>query len=259
MTESEYDQCSPSKIGDNRNRRRVVTPELSMADDKSYGNRSRRVKFEETKIYNSGEDHSQIHWSTNNSPLKRGITSPIKSHKHKSSMEIDLSQSKFGTNFYGSPAQKLTKTSDQSPIMEKSYYRQNSKAQSSASNLKANFFQRASKGKKSNIKDSTLNYTFEQGIGNQSLLSETFASGTGTDRMPEVSINMPTLQYESGPCYSLFDFIFPMGSKAKYCKLSDMGKINDAVIWDILKKFKFEETPNPVIILSGGRETYREK
>lgn len=50
-----------------------------------------------------------------------------------------------------------------------------------------------------------------------------------------------------------------MGSKAKYCKLTDMSKINDAVIWDILKKFKFEETPNPVIILSGGRETYREK
>lgn len=126
MTESEYDLCSPSKIDDNRSRRRVITPELSKAGDNSPSGMSRRVQFGEIKIFKSGEDHSQIHRSTNNSPLKRPTISPTKSHKHNSSMEIDDSQSQFATSYYRSPGGKVSKTSDQSHVMERSYYRQNS-------------------------------------------------------------------------------------------------------------------------------------
>jgi hypothetical protein len=256
MSETEYDRASPTKNDDNRSRRRVITPEHSMADDRSYGGRSRRVQFEEIKFNHGGEDRSQIQRSMHNSPLKPPTISPTKSHKYNSPMDMDGSHFQFDTKSYGSPGRiKLAKVSDESALIDKSYHRQ----KSSTSHLKASFFVKSSKARKSNIKDFKLNYTTEQCIGDQSLLSETLASGTMGDHLPAISLGVPTLQSISGPCYSLFDFIFPMGSKAKYCKLSDMGKINDAVIWDILKKFKFEETPNPVIILSGGRETYREK
>jgi hypothetical protein len=256
MSQSEYDRASPTKIDDNRSRRRVITPEHSMADDISYGGRSRRVQFEEIKINHGGEDRSQIQRSMHNSPLKHPVISPTKSQKYNSSMGMDGSYFQFDTKSHRSPGRiNLAKVSDESALIDKSFYKQHS----SPCHLKASFFLKSTKDKKSNIRDSKLNYTIEQYMGDQSLLSETFASGTMGDHLPAISLGIPTVQSISGPCYSLFDFIFPMGAKAKFCKLSDMSKIGDAVIWDILKKFQFEETPNPVIILSGGRETYREK
>lgn len=53
--------------------------------------------------------------------------------------------------------------------------------------------------------------------------------------------------------YKLFDFIFPGGKVAGYCRVDKMVEIEEEQILDICNKFKFT-APQPVIILGGLRD-----
>lgn len=55
--------------------------------------------------------------------------------------------------------------------------------------------------------------------------------------------------------YKMYNFTFPgvSGKVAKMTKVNKMNLVTEEILLDILKKFKFED-PNPVVVISGGRD-----